>query len=55
MCSSSSIVAASPVVPHTTSPCEPLLSRYRPIETAASSSTEPSLRKGVTMAVSRPS
>ena len=40
--SSSLSVGDSPVVPHTTSPLEPLASRWRPSATAASSFTPPS-------------
>ena len=53
--SSSLSVADSPVVPPTTSPSEPLASRWRPSATAASSLTAPSPWNGVTMAVRRPS
>jgi hypothetical protein len=54
-CSSSVSVAASPVVPATTRPCEPFSSRWRAIATDASSFTLPSAENGVIMAVSRPS
>ena len=54
MCSSSSRVAASPVVPATTRPCEPFSTRKRASLRAAASSTAPDSSKGVAIAVSSP-
>ena len=50
-CSSSVIVEASPVVPATTKPSEPLRARWAISATNASSFTRPSASNGVTIAV----
>src|SRR4029077_6724648 len=50
-CSSSLIVEASPVVPATTNPSEPLSAKWRISATNASSLTFASAPKGVTIAV----
>src|SRR5437016_1054476 len=44
-------VGASPVVPHTTTPSEPLSTRYVARSRNRSTSTEPSALNGVTIAV----
>src|SRR5215207_4707828 len=52
--SSSDRVGASPVVPATTSPCEPFSTRWRASRRAAPRSSAPSASNGVTIAVITP-